>query len=578
MPEALATLKRKFYKYIDAPAAPTSARPSTPSTSTTSLSSHPSKRLRPSPSSLDPNSASAQILARIEARRTASSTSVRTNASFLSRSGTEKGNKDKDRGKEKEKEIPNFSPWSHETFLARLKTFAPVTLWHPKPDPVNEVEWAKRGWSCVGENTVCCRGGCGKRVVVRIEGGMRRRYVLQRAGKEDEAEGGEGGVNEVVAEAEADVDDEEAEDELNDNIERELVQRYKALLVEGHADGCLWRQAGCKNDIYRLPVVRPALWQPELRDRYRSLLAIAASFATVDLFPSDKDVQPSPERLLADFPGNLLAAPQLDDKVREAQSRPATPRLGSSSTNDGAVDAKTEAKALKIALCGWHGRTEASTALLSCNACFQRVGLWMYQPDYRHPFSTPQSKGGSNENDAEASEREGDAEVKDDNDDDRGLDLVEMHREHCPWRNGASQCGLGEYAGMPAWRILWRVVGRYADECRRRSRDRTSLVPLPAAQVDAAAAPATPTRLAAVARDGAESVRDEAVAGNVTGGDVDIERTDSVATNEHPELTREEISKQDKERISKLRRLKRVLGLKRKRPASVASSVQGAAL
>ena len=64
---------------------------------------------------------------------------------------------------------PNYAPWSHDAFLARLKTFRSVSLWHPKPETIGEVEWAKRGWVCVDVNTVGCRGGCERRVVVSLD-------------------------------------------------------------------------------------------------------------------------------------------------------------------------------------------------------------------------------------------------------------------------------------------------------------------------------------------------------------------------------------------------------------------------
>lgn len=64
------------------------------------------------------------------------------------------------------RKTPNYAPYSHEQFLARLKTFADVRLWSTKPDRIGEVEWAKRGWVCEGWNTVACKGGCEQRVVV----------------------------------------------------------------------------------------------------------------------------------------------------------------------------------------------------------------------------------------------------------------------------------------------------------------------------------------------------------------------------------------------------------------------------
>lgn len=66
------------------------------------------------------------------------------------------------------RKTPNYAPWSQELFLDRLKTFADVKLWTTKPDELGEVEWAKRGWTLEGWNKVACKGGCEKRVVVRL--------------------------------------------------------------------------------------------------------------------------------------------------------------------------------------------------------------------------------------------------------------------------------------------------------------------------------------------------------------------------------------------------------------------------
>ena len=67
------------------------------------------------------------------------------------------------------KPVPNYAPWDRNQFLQRLKTFRHVDKWSAKPPTVNEVQWAKRGWSCVGRERVRCVGGCGKEVLVKLE-------------------------------------------------------------------------------------------------------------------------------------------------------------------------------------------------------------------------------------------------------------------------------------------------------------------------------------------------------------------------------------------------------------------------
>jgi hypothetical protein len=51
---------------------------------------------------------------------------------------------------------PKYAPWDRVAFLKRLESFKSVTDWTPKPAKVNEVEWAKRGWVCRGQERVRC--------------------------------------------------------------------------------------------------------------------------------------------------------------------------------------------------------------------------------------------------------------------------------------------------------------------------------------------------------------------------------------------------------------------------------------
>lgn len=162
MPEALATTKRKFYKALDALTTSTQGAPESRSPVGNERHAQAAmafdearerarKRLRTSASS-----SSLQLL-----KDNASTTSlvprrlpatVRTNASVANPSQSP----------------PNYSPWSQAMFLSRLKSFSSLSKWHPKPDAISEVVWAKRGWSCVDVNTVACRGGCEHRLVVQI--------------------------------------------------------------------------------------------------------------------------------------------------------------------------------------------------------------------------------------------------------------------------------------------------------------------------------------------------------------------------------------------------------------------------
>lgn len=64
--------------------------------------------------------------------------------------------------------VLNYAPWDRGQFLERLKTFRHVDRWGAKPAQINEVQWAKRGWSCVGKERVRCVGGCGREVYIKL--------------------------------------------------------------------------------------------------------------------------------------------------------------------------------------------------------------------------------------------------------------------------------------------------------------------------------------------------------------------------------------------------------------------------
>lgn len=361
-------------------------------------------------------------------------------------------------GPRDDKQIPNFSPWSQETFLARLKTFSKVSYWHPKPEVIGEVHWAKRGWSCVDLNTVACKGGCERRVVVKLDT-----------------------MGTVVKKALANDDDDEEEEVDEAELEQALAERYQDEIVNGHTETCLWRKAACKDDIYRLSLVRPVVWKPLLQEGYTSLLGVSKSIKNITLKSANAiDTAYLPyERLASELPADALPPTETDPNLK--------------------------AKALEIALHGWRGSCEFRADLLHCETCFQRIGLWMYQPGYKpgKPSNEP------NENNEE-----------DEEDEIAVIDLTEMHREHCPWRNAVSQKATGSLEGLNACQILHRVVSTWTREQRRKS--------------------------------------DEQQRG--VSEDLHAPGSPEVET---PKLSREEVERQDKERESRLRKLKRMFTVKR---------------
>ena len=97
-----------------------------------------------------------------------------------------------------------------------------------KPDEINEVEWAKRGWSCVGKERVRCVGGCEKEVVILLEGDARRKSATENDEKKDDEEGEGSDEEEWRAEA-----------------QKVLVERYREMITSAHEGSCLWRRKGC---------------------------------------------------------------------------------------------------------------------------------------------------------------------------------------------------------------------------------------------------------------------------------------------------------------------------------------------
>lgn len=463
MPEAIATSKRKFHKLLDSITAASNTVSSQQRDNASGANAGASltarekmelasdrarKRLRASTSS---TSLSATLGSSFNRTANASTMSLPRNmSSTILVSGDSKD----------DKHIPNFAPWSQETFLARLKTFSKVSNWHPKPEVISEVHWAKRGWSCVDLNTVACRGGCERRVVVKLD---TMGTVVKKA-LASEPSAGTTNDNDEVEEEEVD----------ETELEHALAARYQDEIVNGHTETCLWRKAACKDDIYRLSLVRPVVWKPQLQESYTSLLGVAKSIKDIPVKSADNaDAAVLPyERLATELPKDVLP--------------------------ENAADIGLRTKALEIAFHGWRGSSEHRADLLHCATCFQRIGLWMYQPGYKP----------------------GKPNTADDEDDEVAVvDLVEMHREHCPWRNPVSQKATGSLAGLNASQILHRVVSTWAREQRRKSNEQQDV-------------PET-----------TESV-----------GSPEVEK---------PKLSREEIERQDKERESKLRRLKRMFTVKR---------------
>lgn len=130
---------------------------------------------------------------------------------------------------EEPKAPPNFAPWDRGQFLERLRSYRHVDKWTGKPDRINEVEWAKRGWSCVGKDRVGCVGGCLKEVVIKLESAREDREMQE--------------VEQPVQE------EEDGEDyDWREKAQEQLVEKYAEMIAKSHDGGCLWRRRGCDGE------------------------------------------------------------------------------------------------------------------------------------------------------------------------------------------------------------------------------------------------------------------------------------------------------------------------------------------
>lgn len=404
-PEALATTKRKFHSLLDSLTRTTSraaASSSTPISGSTFDS--PAKRIR----------LEAQKRLEASSASTTSTTSAYIQSQLLTSrlaaarrqvsSNTTTANEDTTPNE------PNYLPSSHIAFLRRLKTFADLSVWTSKPDPINEVTWAKKGWICVGVNTVACKGGCEQRVVVALRPPRKDEEGKDIAGSEDYS---------------VDVDD-------------ELVRRYVELVNTGHEEDCLWRSAGCRDDIYRLQIARPTVWQPQLKERYRSFVVMADALPALETLDIPFDVS----EVAGQFPKDFFDLH--DTNTVENISRvtsPPTSEIAVSSINH---------SALAFALLGWHGSADTpltsppTSAIATCDHCFRRLGLWLYKSKLSNTTDSATNIDTDTENSVTSSTPQ--------------LDLHLNHRTYCPWISAESQCMPGSFAGLAVWEVLLRLI------------------------------------------------------------------------------------------------------------------------
>ncbi|KAI0112404.1 C3HC zinc finger-like-domain-containing protein [Nemania sp. FL0031] len=223
-------------------------------------------------------------------------------------------------------EPPRYCPNDRDELIKRLGTFQELTEWTPKPDKVNEIEWAKRGWVCQGKERVRCNL-CHKELVVKTNTRT--------------------------------VDGKQVPVVVGSDVEQGLAKRFSELIIEAHEEDCLWRKHGCDDSLLRLPLATPKTALASLRERYDDLCT-RPSFLPYSFnlrLPSTLDLKATKSHL----PPNFF-------------TEPPPPSTNPSSPSD---------VALALALTGWQGLTNPRIGAVpntaTCATCLRRLGLWMFR-------------------------------------------------------------------------------------------------------------------------------------------------------------------------------------------------------
>ncbi|ORX95139.1 C3HC zinc finger-like-domain-containing protein [Clohesyomyces aquaticus] len=257
----------------------------------------------------------------------------------------------------------------------------------------------------IGEVEWAKRGwSCAAWNTVACKGGCEARVVVKLRPRRKDAEGREIEMSE----------------DMEEELSEDLVDKYRDMILEGHDEGCLWRKGGCKDDIYHIPIPNRALSTAALLHRYHTFKPIIPSLPRLEniTYPS-----PPISTILPLIPSTLFNPPNSSTTTSPPPSTPA------------------EICAFTFALFGWSGILETNISLATCGHCFQRIGLWLYDEKRLEEMAAKL-----------------DVEVKN-----LGLNLLEAHREHCPWKNGDTQKNPrdGILEGLAGWQTLeFMLLGR----------------------------------------------------------------------------------------------------------------------
>ncbi|KAJ5662034.1 uncharacterized protein N7477_009650 [Penicillium maclennaniae] len=325
---------------------------------------------------------------------------------------------------------PTFVPWDRERFLERLETFRRVDRWTPKPAPINEVQWAKCGWICTDVMRVSCVSGCGGSVVVKVP---------------DEIDELDGYDVEKVQERK--------------QVRMKLVEEYEKLLKEAHGENCPWRNKSCDATIQHLPLANPDIAIAGLRERYVGIAKLGDKLPADDIIqaPEGFDIEALIKILPEDWStesqnsSDTHTAEENNAADQEEVSQPSTPTPAGAISKPAIPSTQhINRAALALAFFGWNAVADAAAGLVSCKACFRRLGLWMYKP-----------------------KENGDVTVY------SSLEVASEHMEYCPWIDRFAQSGTGRAGEKPEeLRSGWEAVSE-ALRVKHRRRIRSTALESP---------------------------------------------------------------------------------------------------
>lgn len=213
-----------------------------------------------------------------------------------------------------------------------------------------------------------------------------------------------------------------------------LVEEYIKLLKDGHKENCPWRNKSCDATIQHLPLNNPDIALSGLHARYVNLIKMK------EKLPAVENIQ-SPDALNLDdliqiLPEDWFRASDSSQEIESGQNKVDSNEEGASDNRQPAPVQHTDRRdsiskqALALSLFGWDAVGDGSAGLISCKACFRRLGLWMYKPKDNGDITVYNS-----------------------------LDVSHEHMEYCPWIDRIAQSGTGKpNERTDSLRSGWEVV------------------------------------------------------------------------------------------------------------------------